>query len=151
MIFGLIVVEGESSVESTSPSYKGHRYPVEVISHCVRLYFRFPLSFREVEELMLERGMTVSHETVRRWLSTACTYKEHSCEPDHGTSGEVREASGRARPGTVGQAVRPAAEGMINPQRRVIRASLVPVFMPLPLQEVNKASNVIFSQMWDSH
>ncbi|MGW3661398.1 IS6 family transposase [Streptomyces sp. NPDC005151] len=50
-----------------SPSYKGHRYPVEVISHCVWLYFRFPLSFREVEELMLERGVIVSYETVRRW------------------------------------------------------------------------------------
>ncbi len=50
----------------TSPSYKGHRYPVEVISHCVWLYFRFPLSFREVEELMLQRGVIVSHETVRR-------------------------------------------------------------------------------------
>src|ERR1700737_247145 len=49
------------------PSYKGHRYPVEIISHCVWLYFRFPLSFREVEELMLERGVTVSYETVRRW------------------------------------------------------------------------------------
>jgi putative transposase len=49
-----------------SPSYKGHRYPVEVISHCVWLYFRFPLSFREVEELMLERGVIVSYETVRR-------------------------------------------------------------------------------------
>ena len=47
--------------------YKGHRYPVEVISHCVRLYFRFPLSLRGVEELMLERGIVVSHETVRRW------------------------------------------------------------------------------------
>ncbi|WP_329468387.1 IS6 family transposase [Streptomyces sp. NBC_01431] len=50
-----------------SQSYKGHRYPVEVISHCVWLYFRFPLSFREVEELMLERGVIVSYETVRRW------------------------------------------------------------------------------------
>ncbi|MFE7332568.1 IS6 family transposase [Streptomyces sp. NPDC057565] len=50
-----------------SPSYKGHRYPVEVISHCVWLYFRFPLSFREVEELALQRGVIVSHETVRRW------------------------------------------------------------------------------------
>ncbi|MGW3658784.1 IS6 family transposase [Streptomyces sp. NPDC005151] len=50
-----------------SPSYKGHRYPVEVISHCVWLYFRFPLSFREVEELVLERGVIVSYETVRRW------------------------------------------------------------------------------------
>jgi len=54
-------------VGSMSLSYKGRRYPVVVISHCVWLYFRFPLSFREVEELMLERGVTVSHETVRRW------------------------------------------------------------------------------------
>ncbi|WP_327341257.1 IS6 family transposase [Streptomyces europaeiscabiei] len=54
---------------AVSPSYKGHRYPVEVISHCVWLYFRFPLSFREVEELMLERGIVVSYETVRRWCA----------------------------------------------------------------------------------
>lgn len=47
--------------------YKNHRYPVEVISYCVWLYFRFLLSFREVEELMLERGVVVSYETVRRW------------------------------------------------------------------------------------
>ncbi|MFH8516791.1 IS6 family transposase [Streptomyces gelaticus] len=52
---------------SASPSYRGHRYPVEIISHCVWLYFRFPLSFREVEELMLERGVIVSYETIRRW------------------------------------------------------------------------------------
>ncbi|MFJ7258517.1 transposase, partial [Streptomyces sp. NPDC098085] len=56
-------------MDSASPSYKGHRYPVEVIAHCVRLYHRFPLSFREVEELMLERGVVVSHETVRRWCA----------------------------------------------------------------------------------
>ncbi|MFJ1550830.1 IS6 family transposase, partial [Streptomyces sp. NPDC088246] len=43
-------------MDSASPSYKGHWYPVEVIAHCVWLYHRFPLSFREVEELMLERG-----------------------------------------------------------------------------------------------
>ncbi|WP_046706517.1 IS6 family transposase [Streptomyces europaeiscabiei] len=54
---------------SVSLSYKGHRYPVEVISYCVWLYFRFPLSFREVEELMLERGVVVSCETVRRWCA----------------------------------------------------------------------------------
>jgi putative transposase len=56
-------------VGSASLSYKGHRYPVEVISHCVWLYHRFPLSFREVEELMLERGVTVSYETIRRWCA----------------------------------------------------------------------------------
>jgi putative transposase len=54
-------------VGSASLSYKGHRYPAEVISHCVWLYFRFPLSFREVEELMFERGIIVSYETIRRW------------------------------------------------------------------------------------
>ena len=53
----------------TVPSYRGHRYPVEIISHCVWLYFRFPLSYREVEELMLERGVVVSYETVRRWCA----------------------------------------------------------------------------------
>ncbi|MFE5549536.1 hypothetical protein ACFQ71_37790 [Streptomyces sp. NPDC056534] len=41
---------------SVPVSYKNHRYPVEVISHCVWLYFRFPLGFREAGELMLERG-----------------------------------------------------------------------------------------------
>jgi putative transposase len=49
------------------PSYKGFRFPVEIISHCVWLYYRFPLSFREVEEMMLARGVTVSHETIRQW------------------------------------------------------------------------------------
>lgn len=49
------------------PSYRNHRYPAEVIAYCVWLYFRFPLSFREVEELMLERGVIVSYETVRHW------------------------------------------------------------------------------------
>ncbi|GAA3484799.1 hypothetical protein GCM10018966_093310 [Streptomyces yanii] len=44
-------------METAPPSYKGHRYPVEIISHCVWLYHRFPLSFREVGELMLERGV----------------------------------------------------------------------------------------------
>jgi putative transposase len=49
------------------PSYTGFRYPVEIISHCVWLYHRFPLSFREVEDMMLERGVVVSHETLRQW------------------------------------------------------------------------------------
>ncbi|MFJ1562267.1 IS6 family transposase [Streptomyces mirabilis] len=54
---------------SAPPSYKRHRYPVKVIAHCVWLYHRFPLSYREVEELMLERGVIVSYETVRRWCA----------------------------------------------------------------------------------
>jgi putative transposase len=47
-------------------SYKGFRFPVEIISHCVWLYYRFPLSLREVEEMSLARGVTVSHETIHQ-------------------------------------------------------------------------------------
>lgn len=56
-------------VSTAARSYKGHRYPVEVINQCVWLYFRFPLSFREVEELMLARGVVVSYETIRCWCA----------------------------------------------------------------------------------
>jgi putative transposase len=51
------------------PSYRGFRYPIEIISHCVWLYYRFPLSFREVQEMMLQRGIVVSHETIRQWCA----------------------------------------------------------------------------------
>jgi putative transposase len=54
-------------VAAVAPSYKGFRYPVEIISHCVWLYHRFPLSFREVEEMMMERGVVVTYETIRQW------------------------------------------------------------------------------------
>jgi putative transposase len=49
------------------PSYAGHCFPAEVISHAVWLYFRFPLSLRMVEEMLAMRGIIVSHETVRQW------------------------------------------------------------------------------------
>ena len=48
-------------------SYAGYRFPAEVISHAVWLYFRFPLSLRMVDELLAARGIVVSHETVRQW------------------------------------------------------------------------------------
>ncbi len=50
----------------TCPSYVGYRFPAEIISHAVWLYFRFLLSYRDVEELLPERGIAVSYETVRR-------------------------------------------------------------------------------------
>lgn len=51
----------------TSDLYKRHRFPAEIISHCVWLYYRFSLSYRDVEELMADRGVTLSHESVRYW------------------------------------------------------------------------------------
>jgi putative transposase len=48
-------------------SYQRHRFPSEIISHAVWLYHRFCLSFREVEELLAERGIIVTYESIRRW------------------------------------------------------------------------------------
>ena len=48
-------------------SYARHRFPPDVIGHAVWLYFRFTLSFRDVEDLMAERGIEVSYETIRCW------------------------------------------------------------------------------------
>ena len=51
----------------SSVGYKRHRFPPAINAHAVWLYFRFPLSLRLVAEMLLERGIVVSHETVRRW------------------------------------------------------------------------------------
>jgi len=47
--------------------YRRHRFPPDVIAYAVWLYFRFPLSLRMVEDLLAERGIIVSHQTVRAW------------------------------------------------------------------------------------
>ena len=55
------------SMKSSTCSYHGHRFPPEIIGHAVWLYHRFCLSFRDVEDLLAERGITVSYETIRQW------------------------------------------------------------------------------------
>src|SRR5476651_2339785 len=50
-------------------SYKGYRFPPEIIQQAIWLYVRFTLSFRDVEDLLAERGIMVSYETVRRWVN----------------------------------------------------------------------------------
>jgi len=55
------------SPPATKSPYVGYRFPPEVISHAVWLYFRFPLSLRMVEEMLAARGIIVSHESVRQW------------------------------------------------------------------------------------
>ena len=54
-------------MKKSAISYKRHRFPQQIIAHAVWLYFRFPLSLRLAEELLLERGIVVSYETIRRW------------------------------------------------------------------------------------
>ena len=55
---------------SQPPSYRGYRFPSEIISHAVWLYYRFGLSFRDVEDLLAERGITVTYEAIRLWCRT---------------------------------------------------------------------------------
>ncbi|CCM75634.1 hypothetical protein BN77_2804 [Rhizobium mesoamericanum STM3625] len=53
--------------EQRDPTYKNRRFPIEILARAIWLYFRFNVSLREVEEMMLERGVAVSYETIRRW------------------------------------------------------------------------------------
>ena len=54
-------------MQTSTISYKRHRFPPEIIAHAIWLYVRFNLSLREIEEMLLERGIDVSYETIRRW------------------------------------------------------------------------------------
>lgn len=53
--------------QAAPPNYKRHRFPPAIIGHAVWLYFRFALSYRDVEELLAERGVIVTDETIRQW------------------------------------------------------------------------------------
>src|SRR5664280_2863687 len=53
----------------TKISYAGYRFPPEIIQRAVWLYYRFTLSFRDIEDLLAERGIIVSYETIRRWVN----------------------------------------------------------------------------------
>ncbi len=56
-------------MSTTKISYAGYRYPPEIIQQAIWLYLRFTLSLRDVEDLLAERAIRVSHETVRRWVN----------------------------------------------------------------------------------
>ncbi len=52
-----------------SGAFKGHRFPAEIISYAVWTYYRFPMSLRDVEDLLAARGVVVSYETIRAWVA----------------------------------------------------------------------------------
>jgi putative transposase len=55
---------------SSQPNYRGYRFPPEIISHTVWLYHRFTLSLRDIEDLLAERNVIVSYESIRQWCAT---------------------------------------------------------------------------------
>ncbi len=90
-------------MDTTTSLYRGRRFPVEIISHCVWLYHRFPLSLRDVEEMTVERGVSVSYDTIHQWsckfgqtVPTACT------------------AAGPRTPDTARKSVQYRAAGLVN-------------------------------------
>jgi transposase-like protein len=68
-VVGLVWYRQDWSV-AVGATYKGYRYPIEVIGHAVWLYHRFALSLRDVEELLLARGVMLTYETIRSWCAT---------------------------------------------------------------------------------
>jgi len=76
------------------PSYAGYRFPAEIISHAVWLYFRFPLSLRMVDEWLAVRAIIVSHETVRQWV----------LKFGQGFAGSTSCGQGRTEPARAGAA-----------------------------------------------
>ena len=54
-------------MKPTPNPYSGYRYPAEIISHAVWIYFRFALSYRDVEEILAARGIVVAYEAIRQW------------------------------------------------------------------------------------
>ena len=66
------------------PSYHGYRFPPEIISHAVWLYHRFCLSFRDAEDLLAQRGITVTYETIRHWCQTSDPTTRSGCGADAG-------------------------------------------------------------------
>jgi len=75
-----------------SISFACHQFPPDVIRHAVWLYLRFTLSLRDVEEMLAERGLDLTYETVRRWATNSARCLLGSCgsddsdRPDAGTS-----------------------------------------------------------------
>ena len=62
--------------------YKNHRFPGEIISHGVWLYYRFHLSYRDVQELLFERGINVTYEAIRQWCRKTAKTTLISCGVD---------------------------------------------------------------------
>ena len=76
-------------MKTKTPSYRGFRFPSEIISHATWLYHRFCLSFREVEELFADRGITVTYETIRRWCQKFGPAYAHKLKKRQGRLGDV--------------------------------------------------------------
>ena len=79
-------------MKTNTNGYRGYRFPREIISHSVWLYHRFALSFRDVEELLAERGVFVTHETVRQWCMKFGSEYARNLRRRQGRKGDIRHS-----------------------------------------------------------
>src|SRR5215211_4686106 len=101
-------------MQQPSSLYKRHRFPGEIISHAVWLYYRFLLSYRDVEELLAERGIAVSYETVRRWcrkFGQAFADGLRRRRPRPGDKWHIDECTSRSRGASTGCGARWTSTG----------------------------------------
>jgi hypothetical protein len=104
----------ESADEEPAPSYHGYRFPAEIISHAVWLYHRFCLSFRDAEDLLAQRGVTVTYETIRLCVSNSRFSRWLRIEaPLRG----ARQSVGDVAPGVTNRAAKPVLRCEIHPGR----------------------------------
>src|SRR6516162_1881179 len=106
-------------------SYRRHRFPPVVIQHAVWLYLRFTLSYRDVEDLLAERGLDVSHETVRRWVLKFGPANRAKAAPAPSSAERSlalgRECAANVRPAT---GVRSRIEDEVGPSKPAVRGRL---------------------------
>ena len=76
-------------MRSQPASYHGYRFPPDIISHAVWLYYRFCLSFRDAEDLLAQRGVTVTYETIRQWCQRFGPVYARRLRRRHGRMGDT--------------------------------------------------------------
>ena len=73
---------------NSPPNYRGYRFPPEIISHAVWLYHRFGLSLRDIEDLLAERNVIVSYESIRQWCARFGLDYTRRLRKRHGPGGD---------------------------------------------------------------
>jgi IS6 family transposase len=73
-------LRGTDSMDTSKP-FKWRHFQDEIILLCVRWYLRYPLSYRDLEEMMLERGLHIDHTTIYRWVQSYAPELEKRCRP----------------------------------------------------------------------
>ena len=103
--------------------YKRHRFPPDIISYAVWLYYRFNLSHRDVEDLLVERGVTVSREAIRLWcIKCGAIYTRRLKRKHRGLRGLASRRFKSIRQAQTFVTAHAAVSNLFNLGRHLVRA-----------------------------